>query len=75
MITTLPRTYVMSDDEIRQKSERDIYEVLTRDQCVHGFEHTQEQIGLWLGGCDKEGRKALLIHLTELDIELDSLNR
>ena len=43
----------------RKRSEATIYNALTRDQCVHGFEHTAEELIHWLHGCTLSGAIAL----------------
>jgi hypothetical protein len=44
----------------RRKSEADIFNVLSRDQALHGFVHTSEEIVGWLHQC--EFQVALTLH-------------
>ncbi len=52
-----------------------VYYVLERDQCSHGFQHTEDKLIWWLGTCDTWARKSLVKRIMEFDKKLDKVGR
>lgn len=52
------RAQVKKVQESSDRSVSDVFEALLRDQCGHGFAHTQQKIISWLFHCDEDAQQA-----------------